>query len=201
MKAVTVKGWKFAGGNPALDFVNTVGGRARGAVIRDKLASYHDLAAWSEAAGIFAAWRRVNGRTAARVFRRAVELREALFRLFRKPRRGDLAILNRELGIARQHERVERVWGGIGWRWDDPSAPDAMLWTVARSAAELAVSADFARVRACDGPECGWLFLDRRGVRRWCDMRDCGNRAKVGRFRERRRSERGTRENAYSGTL
>ncbi|EPZ91129.1 CGNR zinc finger [Burkholderia cenocepacia BC7] len=46
-------------------------------------------------------------------------------------------------------------------------------------------SDDFARVRQCG--RCTWFFVDRgRGVgRRWCDMRTCGNRAKVEAFRER----------------
>jgi predicted RNA-binding Zn ribbon-like protein len=28
---------------------------------------------------------------------------------------------------------------------------------------------------------CGWLFVDesRNGSRRWCSMKDCGNRAKA----------------------
>ncbi|MGA2590961.1 MAG: CGNR zinc finger domain-containing protein [Bryobacteraceae bacterium] len=39
---------------------------------------------------------------------------------------------------------------------------------------------------------CGWMFLDttRNRSRQWCDMRDCGNRAKVRRFREKRREGR-----------
>ena len=35
------------------------------------------------------------------------------------------------------------------------------------------------RVKACPGDDCGWLFLDRSGRRRWCSMDSCGNRAKV----------------------
>lgn len=50
---------------------------------------------------------------------------------------------------------------------------------------DLMRSDDFARVRQCG--RCTWFFVDRgRGVgRRWCDMRTCGNRAKVEAFRER----------------
>ncbi|HAT18121.1 MAG TPA: hypothetical protein DCS76_10030 [Gemmatimonadetes bacterium] len=38
---------------------------------------------------------------------------------------------------------------------------------------------------------CLWLFIDksRNRSRRWCDMADCGNQAKVRRFRERARAE------------
>jgi len=37
----------------------------------------------------------------------------------------------------------------------------------------------------CADDSCAWLFLDatRSGTRRWCDMKGCGNRNKVRRFR------------------
>jgi len=65
------------------------------------------------------------------------------------------------------------------------------LWPLSRSAAELLTSADLAFIRECQGEDCGWLFLDtsRNRTRRWCDMRDCGNLAKVRRFRRRRRAK------------
>lgn len=49
-----------------------------------------------------------------------------------------------------------------------------------------------ARLRQCANPECGWVILDRSptGRRRWCEMKACGNRAKVRRFRARARRGR-----------
>lgn len=46
-----------------------------------------------------------------------------------------------------------------------------------------------ARLKACPGPECAWVFRDtsRNGSRRWCDMAWCGNRAKAAAFRARAR--------------
>ncbi|HEV2391667.1 MAG TPA: CGNR zinc finger domain-containing protein [Verrucomicrobiae bacterium] len=40
-------------------------------------------------------------------------------------------------------------------------------------------------MRLCQGDTCGWLFVDssKNHSRRWCDMRDCGNRAKARRHR------------------
>jgi predicted RNA-binding Zn ribbon-like protein len=44
------------------------------------------------------------------------------------------------------------------------------------------------RVKACAEPNCRWAFLDlsRNSSRRWCDMSECGNRAKnrAWRFRQ-----------------
>jgi predicted RNA-binding Zn ribbon-like protein len=53
------------------------------------------------------------------------------------------------------------------------------LLAVARAAEDLLTSPARAEVRACPGDDCGWLFVDPRGLRRWCDMAWCGNRAKV----------------------
>jgi predicted RNA-binding Zn ribbon-like protein len=183
--------WKFVGGRVCLDFVNTVGGRMRGVVVRDKLRGYEDLVGWSKAAGLIGSAGASAPRAGRMVFSRAIALREALYLLFRGIREPTaLEILNRELAIARGHERLNRSRGGFVWGWDESPALDRMLWQVARSAAELLGSSELARVRLCNGEECGWLFLDtsRNGRRHWCDMRDCGNRAKVKRFRERRRA-------------
>jgi predicted RNA-binding Zn ribbon-like protein len=56
---------------------------------------------------------------------------------------------------------------------------------IVRSTANLLTSPDLTRVRQCAGEACSWLFVDtsRNGMRRWCDMKMCGNRAKVRRFR------------------
>jgi predicted RNA-binding Zn ribbon-like protein len=47
-----------------------------------------------------------------------------------------------------------------------------------------------ARVRLCPGRDCGWLFLDASGRRRWCSMTTCGSREKMRRMYERRRATR-----------
>jgi predicted RNA-binding Zn ribbon-like protein len=50
----------------------------------------------------------------------------------------------------------------------------------------------WTRVKACPGPNCAWVFVDRsrNGSRRWCDMAECGNRAKGAAFRARTRATR-----------
>ena len=47
---------------------------------------------------------------------------------------------------------------------------------------------DVAALRRCPGRNCGWLFLDRSGRRRWCSMQICGSREKM---RRRRAAQRG----------
>ena len=69
---------------------------------------------------------------------------------------------------------------------------DQMLWPIIRSAAELLTSDKLDRVCECPGENCGWLFIDmsRNRSRRWCDMKDCGNRAKARRHYRKTKASR-----------
>ena len=46
------------------------------------------------------------------------------------------------------------------------------------------------RIKACRGDDCRWVFIDgsRNTSRRWCDMANCGNRAKMATSRDRHRT-------------
>lgn len=198
---------RLVGGDPSLDFVNSVGGRVASEggpgseVLADKLTSYADLVAWSRHAGLVddaharSLARRAarHPREAAAVFGRAVALREALHRTLtsfmgsRQPSPADLDRLSAEIATARSFQRLRAVRGGIRWEWVDPGERlDSPLWPVCRAAAALLTS-DLSRLRQCAGDRCGWLFLDRsrNHSRQWCTMEDCGNLSKVRRFRER----------------
>jgi predicted RNA-binding Zn ribbon-like protein len=131
------------------------------------------------------------------VFDRAIALREALYRIFRatmtssRPQRIDLETVNEELLSARNSERLTHEADGFTWEWiGTETALDRMLWSIAQSAAELLTTGDLSRLRACCGEECGWVFEDtsKNRSRQWCDMQDCGNLAKVRRYRTRLRS-------------
>ncbi|HEX6716200.1 MAG TPA: CGNR zinc finger domain-containing protein, partial [Pyrinomonadaceae bacterium] len=174
-------------------------------VVGDKLEDYSDLVAWSEHSGI------VTMSEAARlikeskqkpaaanaVFHRAIALREALHRIFKTavtesvPQSIDLETVNNELLKARKNERLISTDNGFTWEWiGEKTALDRMLWSIAQSAAEFLSTGDLSRLRECGGEECGWLFEDtsRNRSRQWCHMQDCGNLAKVRRFRTRLRS-------------
>jgi predicted RNA-binding Zn ribbon-like protein len=195
-----------AGGPLCLGFVNTVRGRvSRGpafAIVGERLGTYEALLLWSGQAGILTPGEmrslmdeaKRRPRTAAALLRRAITVREAIFRTFlaairqEQPRRADLEIVSRELRIARSHQRLA---ASSPFRWeldDDRRALGRVLWPVMLSTAELLTSEDLERVGSCPGEECGWLFLDssRSRRRRWCDMAECGNLDKVRRFRQRR---------------
>jgi predicted RNA-binding Zn ribbon-like protein len=207
---------RLVGGRLCLDFVNTVGGRksqlprvtsksVNNAILGDKLEQYSDLVAWGLHSGIVTApeARRLVQASkrkvaeARTVFDRAIKLREALHRIFkatltgRNPQSVDLETLNDELVEARTHERLVGSEKRFTWQWvGSEAALDQMLWSIAYSAAEFLSEADLSRLHECGGEECGWLFEDtsRNRSRQWCHMQDCGNRAKVRRFRTRLRS-------------
>lgn len=196
------KKFRFVAGDLALDFTNTVGGK-RGGIARENLHRYADFLSWCSQAGLVdeAATRELTNQAdrhpeqAAAVLTRAIELREAIYRIFaavvehRAVAQEDTALLNRELG--RGLKRLSVIPGkgktDFDWAWaKDPGALDQPLGPVARATAELLVSEGQLRhVQRCGGGNCGWLFLDssKNHSRRWCDMRDCGNRAKVRRHR------------------
>lgn len=183
---------KFIGGALCLDFVNTVGGRKDGAVLREKIVSDGDLLHWGELAGLIP-YSRHNGSSAVE---RAIAIREALYRILkstidsRTPAAADLDLFNRELAAVRSHRRLALRNEKFEWAWSGPPSPAEQIFgEVLESSAELLTSPSLARLRECRGPECGWLFLDtsRNRSRHWCDMRDCGNLAKVRRFRSRNR--------------
>lgn len=196
--------FELSGGRLCLDFANTVDDRPRDRP-SDHLGAYRDLVAWARQAGI------VDGDGAGRLLdladrrpsaatdtlRRAVALRENLYRIFSavaaggSPSAGDLATLNRALAEALGRARLVPADTGFRWGWEGgPEALGGVLWPVARSAAELLTSDDLFRVRECAADDCGWLFLDasKNRSRRWCDMSVCGNRAKARRHYARRRA-------------
>lgn len=186
---------KCVGGRPCLDFVNTVGGWSGELVLADKLETYSDLVHWAELTGIPVSIPSTpNPRKAAEILARARALRLSLHRLLnaliekRTPAPGDLSVFIAEFAGARDHQKLIYERGKFHWGWNDAHALEAILWRVSQSAADLLTSPDLDRVRRCAGETCGWMFLDttRNHSRHWCDMKDCGNLAKVRRFRERR---------------
>lgn len=143
---------------------------------------------------------RESPEAARRVWRRALRLREALYRIGKAlvedwpPLPDDLRILDQEVREARQHQRLVASGRRLEAEWiADPPRLDRMLWPIALSAMDVFGSDDVNRLKQCGGARCGWLFVDttRNRSRQWCEMANCGNLAKVHRFRERQRRRAG----------
>ena len=189
-----------------LDFANTLQWHASENP-QEHLNSYKDLMDWGYKKGILSETdvRKLNkemGRNPAaseKVLKHAIELREAIYRIFSavaadgRPNEGDLSILNRDLAKTMAQSRIIPIKDGF--TWDIKGNKDELDWMlkpIVRSAAELLTSDDLDRVKECaDDQGCGWLFVDRskNRSRRWCDMKDCGNRAKAKRFYKRKQKK------------
>jgi predicted RNA-binding Zn ribbon-like protein len=200
--------WTFHLGYGALclDFANTTSWRGSGAPV-EHLPDYEELIRFALQSKVISEeegrrLRREAARrpaAAARALRKAIALREALYRIFaglaggKGPLPADLATLNASLPRALTQLQVSEGREGFVWRWEgEPGALERLLWPVARDAAVFLTSMNLSRLRTCANPRCRWVFHDgtRSGTRRWCSMAYCGNRAKIGRFRQRRRVAR-----------
>jgi len=195
--------YEATAGRLCLDFANTLSNRL-GDEAHEWLDSYDNLVAWGRLVGVLSD---EVGRTllqeaaaqpqeAERVRWQAIELRETIYRLFsatasgRSPAATDLEALNAALTLTLPHLRIVPDEDAFTWDWSGQGdALDSLLWPVARSAGDLLTSDQLQRVGECGGEDCGWLFLDmsRNHSRRWCDMGDCGNRAKARRHYRRQK--------------
>lgn len=192
-----------------LDFVNSVEPRAAGQYggqPRDYLTQYADVVAWCLHAGSLTQQEaeRLIERAARRpaaaraTFAQALGLRETTYRVFyaiaarSEPTTADLDAISAgyaaavdNMQLLAQDERFTVVWAGEP---DDLTRP---LWPIARSAFELLLAAEPARLKHCQtgGAGCGRLFYDtsKNNSRRWCSMRGCGGPEKERRRAERRR--------------
>lgn len=185
----------------SLDFTHTLDERYS-AQREELLRSYSDLVAWGiyhqlltkdEAQRLLHLAKQKPGEAAAALVR-AVDAREAIYRIFyaisegEDPPEPDLAHLNALLAGAMSHACLVRKDNGYVWDWQKGEL-DVLLWQVVRSAADLLTSDKLDDVRACAAEDCRWLFLDtsKNHSRRWCDMQTCGNQAKARRHYSRKK--------------
>jgi predicted RNA-binding Zn ribbon-like protein len=183
------------GGHPALDFCNTSAGWGDPRP-GEYLTSYDHLAVWAAANGLIeprvAAGLRDHAgehpRAARAALRHALSFRDALYSVWLDRSPGPVwdAVAG-EAGVAAAAAELELHDGRADWVIPRRTGLRLPVLATARAAADLLCAEPPRAVRACPGPGCGWLFLDRNGRRRWCSMATCGNRAKVRRHYARLR--------------
>lgn len=177
-------GYTFVSGHIALDLVGTVSHRSapdRYEILSDPAI----LARWVGDAELLDAPPSVDQAE----LERTRTLREAIYRLARArlddtpADSEDLDLLNRDAEPPPVTVRLDER-GALSRRGDMGSVRSS----IARSAIELLGGAGAANLKACEAAPCSRLYLDgsRRNSRRWCDMRECGNRAKATAYRRRR---------------
>jgi predicted RNA-binding Zn ribbon-like protein len=187
----------WSGGDPALDFVNTLDERPSGATI-ENLATYGDLVSFAALAGLIEAsashrLRSLEGPNCSRLARRARELREHLHRVLaaadagKRLPKASLAAIASE--VRRAHAArvlvATATSNAVRHGWIFPSTPEIPLHACALAIESLLVAADRGRIRKCGASDCEVYFIDTSKAhrRQWCSMRNCGNREKQRRWR------------------
>ena len=199
--------FELSAGVLCLDFINTLDDRPSGTP-KELLGQYADLVRFAEDSELLTSTQadnlaqRVDSRPsdAQQTLGAAIRLREAMYEIFwavanrRKIPSPGLATLNQFIREAGCHFVLVQSNGRFVSKFDDYANPqppfDAILWPIVRSATDVLVSDHLPFVRACSSKTCQWLFVDtsKSHRRRWCNMKLCGNRAKVRRFYARQKT-------------
>ena len=201
-----IDGLSLHGGHIALDFVNTVDWRDR-ADAHEVLTDYPVLLRWARRVGIISDDREFEAlleeserhpRKARDALRRAIDLREALYRIAAAiaaeatPSSADLATVNAAFSDAVAHATVTPADEGFTWSWSGADPWSRVVWPLAAAGHDLLFSSDLERIKKCGHGGCGWVFLDlsKNVSRRWCSMQGCGSREKMRRQYRRKKSAR-----------
>ena len=192
-------GFLFLGNQLTLDLLNTRP-IPEGAPL-ELLSDFSALLQWFQAAKLLSPLRAADlqkrwGKSArAQETLQAIrELRESLRREILRWERGDAIrpVVVRELNLLMQRHPMRRKLmvraGGLeSVMWFEARQPEDLLAPLAYSAATLFANVDRGRVRKC--AHCVGHFLDtsKKGTRRWCSMKLCGNRFKVAAYAARKR--------------
>lgn len=194
---------KRLGGDVTLDFINTVEPRNNRRSPVDYLNCYTDIIEWGiyvkildpTEAEILIQMAAASYQKAISSFNSAIELREALYRIFSaiarsdNPAEQDLEKLKMIYCRALENSRIVKRENCFIWQQPDSASFDLVSWQVVRSAVNLLIVKEIKRIKECPTVEgCGWLFYDssRNGRRNWCSMRGCGSRAKMRRLYSRK---------------
>ena len=193
---------ELVGGHPALDLVNTVAWRLDPGRQHDYLSDFPALAAWCCRTGLLEEPAAQELLAAAvrqpELAQQAVHdthvLREHLYTLLTALIDGDaLSPVTAPPGLrlVLLDALTRSDLSGAPMRWQltvhQPADIPRML---ALQALDVLQSLGTYPLRQCQGPRCGWLFLDRarNRSRRWCSSGDCGNRDRARRHYARHRT-------------
>lgn len=183
----------LVGGNIALNFANTESGR-NGPQHLNHIQSAADIVTWARHAEVIDEAVAV-GESDSHLFSEACDLRQAIYEVNSALAARKIPSAKFTQSLAKAHGKTLRSAtltardGKYLWTWEQTEElADAILGPIAQAAISLLTTHDHARIKQCQGNQCGWLFYDstKNNSRRWCDMSVCGNRSKIKALRKRR---------------
>jgi predicted RNA-binding Zn ribbon-like protein len=176
----------FISGRLCIDFTQT-GGETGKRAYWERFHGPSDLADWLSESPL----QLQSVQVSPEEFRIALSLREAIWRVAQ-------SIKQHEARLTEDIDMINRVAASpdlppqlktddLEQSWLSPATATAALSLIARDAIDLFSGELRTRIRECENPNCGLLFVDasRPGKRRWCLMKRCGNMAKTSTYRKR----------------
>jgi len=176
----------FVSGSLCIDFTQT-GGETGKRAYWERLHQPSDLADWLSESPLQLQGIQVHPEE----FKVALSLREAIWRAAQAIRQSETPIaedvhtINRVAAMPDLPPQL--VLAELRQAWHSPATATAALSVIARDAIDLFSGDLRSRIRVCENPKCGLMFVDvsRPGKRRWCLMKRCGNMAKTSRYRHK----------------
>jgi predicted RNA-binding Zn ribbon-like protein len=176
-----------------LDYANTVDWSQESGHVdpeqTDVLRTAGMLAAWGRRLGLLDGDPETAG---AAELERARALRDTVYRIFcaitreQVPAPKDIDALATDFREAVGHATLLAAESSFELDWPAAGSRRVRYAVVTDAVALLQDSERLERVRRCPGRNCGWLFLNTSGRRRWCSMSTCGSREKMRRLHQRR---------------
>ena len=182
---------KLQGGSLSVDFANSVDWTEEDAEVpaTDALLEPDSLDRWGARLGVAG---RPGG---AEELELARDLRSALHHIYSALARGEqpdaFSLARLRFAYAQAVAAgtlARREDGSFGLDWRDDELRRVRFAVAADAVALLADPLRIARLHRCPGRDCGWVFLNTSGRRRWCSMETCGSREKMRRMYARKRA-------------
>jgi predicted RNA-binding Zn ribbon-like protein len=194
-----IDGFLFVGNNLALDFLNTRLVLADNS--KELLPDVDALVRWVVASDVLT-WRKGKALAtkswetpqAAELLRELLKFRERLRAVVVRQEAGfsvsdafiaELnSLLKRHPSVIALHRKGEKLGLEAAFALEKPND----VWApIAMAVAELLSDVSPVRLRKCEGCIVHFLDTSKKGSRRWCSMKICGNKIKVAAYQKRKR--------------
>jgi len=186
----------FIGGHPVLDFINTVEDQDKQRNL-NLIADWSSFVAWAQAAEIFSEEQLGvlnNAIPSVEKISLLVEIQQvkeetynALNFILCSTSTENSAFKKLQCRIKTAISHASLVQQAASFSWQaNTNNPNWVVDILLLRIEDFLCHTDMTKLRQCKG--CSWMFLNsgRGKGRQWCNMKTCGNRAKLAAFRERR---------------